>query len=466
MRMSPRPISVIAFARPEYFERLASSLQGSLRDSDVELQVHIFQDGLPDWADAEMRIRHAQIAEIAKRYLPTAVLHASQGNLGIANNWRRAQKYCFEELKQDSGIFLEEDVELSSCAVEVLSMLARMAESKPNIAYLSPYGQYRGMDQSLPLHGTHYANRHLRAFAQGRDSWLKLDSFLAPFFRCMLGLDYSDVDLRQRRLEQELSGWFEAIGSMPRPMSQDAFRAWAATTLGLGILHTDHSWVRYIGRSGLHGNEANFDAVGYEETVLATAAPSSFTCPSESDLDVFVNSQRQYFAEQLRLRESALHGRGDNHAPCRSQAKELLRELEELGDTNSRLSDLSHAAEREIQRLTGLLARSEAGERQRALELARNLRLLTATERQLREVKGRLAMANKRVNWLSWRVAEAELSTQDLEYSHWRLDDEAQRLEMQVKELDAQLREIFASRSWRIGRLVTAPVRVPRERTS
>ena len=240
------PIAVISFNRPQFLGQVLTSLKAQRDERLAEREIHLFQDGA---VNRYSRIRYASDTDIAasvdtfRNHFPNGAVHQSADNLGICENYRRAERYLFEERELEVGYFLEDDLVLSPVYIEMMDRLCRWAQMRPNVAYFAAYGDYY-------LEQAHIIARrrelvtldHHWGFGLLRRHWRKMRGLLEPYYEIVAGNDYSRRDHRQ------IYALYTPYGLAPRASSQDAAKAFACDRLGCG---GRIAWCRSQGTSAM-----------------------------------------------------------------------------------------------------------------------------------------------------------------------------------------------------------------------
>ncbi len=261
------PIAVIAFNRPAYLGQLLASLAAQQPAIDPR-RVHLFQDGA---VNRYSGIRRAEDAEIAasvtlfREHFPRGHVHASPHNIGIAENILRSERLFFEELRAPVGYFFEDDLVLSPHYVAALDRMRRAFARFDRIVYFNANGAHRAsLEQQRSNARTLMFMGGLTAFALKRSHWLRLQAFLADYYRLVIGCDYRMLP------RAELRALFRSWGkSQTHPnVSQDAAKDFATHLMRRWRATCYPAFCRYIGEWGVHYTPARFAEFGFNETVV------------------------------------------------------------------------------------------------------------------------------------------------------------------------------------------------------
>jgi hypothetical protein len=285
------PIVVLSFNRPQFLEPMLASLKAQHGPGIDGREIHLFQDGA---INRYSRIRYANDADIAasmavfRRYVPNGTIHHSLDNVGICENYRRAEHYIFEHRQFELALFLEDDLVLSPAYLAMMGRLCAWATATPNVAYVAAYGDYYLAPETAAdrCHELRTLD-HLWAFGLVRRHWRAMQPLLEPYYNVVCGTDYG------RRDHRKIFSLYAAGDTAPRASSQDAAKAFVCDRLGLWRANTVVPFARYIGTVGQHMTPGAFAEIGFDRTVVAQV-PTELNYPDPTAI-------RQLLAEQHAL---------------------------------------------------------------------------------------------------------------------------------------------------------------------
>src|ERR1700752_1049620 len=143
--MGVAPIAVMSFRRPEKLNEVLRSLRAQV-GCDIEArEVHLFQDNA---VNRYSRMRYADDAQVAQcvdvfnQHFPKGTVHLADANIGVCENFERAEKFVFNEKKAECAYFFEDDLVLSPAYVRMLDLMQGRARQSGNVAYFACYGDY------------------------------------------------------------------------------------------------------------------------------------------------------------------------------------------------------------------------------------------------------------------------------------------------------------------------------------
>lgn len=289
----------MSFNRAQFLAPVLSSLKAQSPHGVAGREVHLFQDGA---VNRYSRLRYATDDEIDEcvalfeREFPDGVVHRSLDNIGICENFRRAEQYTFAERKFECAWFFEDDLVLSPVYFRMMEHLQNLAESVDNLGYFAVYGNhYVQRDEIAQRRHELTALDHHWGFGLTRRHWRALQPHLAAFYEVVVGTDYS------RRDHRRIFEIYRSSSGSPRASSQDAAKAFACDQLGLWRCNTVVPFAKYIGTSGQHMTPEKFKDLGFDNTVIAQEPILNLDLPGPSNIRERVLEQRTLFEAVRRL---------------------------------------------------------------------------------------------------------------------------------------------------------------------
>ena len=274
--MSHPPIAVMSFNRPDYLREVLASL--AVQDVGIEARdVFLFQD---HWFNSRSGRQKAEAADVGaciavfREIFPRGHVLAAEENLGVAENFLRAETLFFREMKADCAYFLEDDLVLAPRYLRVMDMLREAAAARPEIGYFAAYGHLSASAEDQLRHRSMLRRLgHLWGFGLFRRHWEEMQPLMADYYEMVLGRDYRDrptPEIKRRLREQ---------GILVGVSSQDDVKKSVTYALGRITLNTHLVSGRYIGAVGLHMSQEKFDKAGYASTVWVETEDLRFDMP-------------------------------------------------------------------------------------------------------------------------------------------------------------------------------------------
>lgn len=291
--MVPTPIAVMSFRRPDKLRDVLVSLRNQIGCNIGEREVYLFQDNA---VNRYSRMRYADDAEVVrcidvfKEIFPAGMVRLADANVGVAENFERAENFLFEEKLSDCAYFFEDDLVLSPAYVRMLDLMQARAKLSGNIAYFACYGDYYNPPapnedrarQLIPL--DHHWGFGL--FAKQRR---EIRKEIQPYLDIVMGNDYS------RRDHHAVYRMYQEKGSCPRGSSQDAAKAHACARLGFWRCNTALPFAQYTGDVGAHMNKELFEKIGFDRVEVAQTPISNLEWPSKPEIRGYIEEQRALF---------------------------------------------------------------------------------------------------------------------------------------------------------------------------
>ncbi len=294
----PSPIAVMSFNRPEMLEEVLYSLKEQRGGAIEGHELHLFQDGA---VNRYSRIQYADPADIEKcvavfrKLFPNGKVHRSGDNIGVCENFQRAETYFFAERGVDCAYFFEDDLLLSPVYLHMMDILRRYAEASPRIAYFAAYGDFYAAPEEVRKRRREVITiDHHWGFGLLRRHWEAIDAGLAAYYKLVIGQDYS------RRDHRAIFAHYRALQASPRGSSQDAAKAFVCDRLGLWRCRTFAPFARYIGATGAHMTREAYQQLGFAKTVVEQKVIDDLEFPDAAKIDGFLAAQRQLFVDVYR----------------------------------------------------------------------------------------------------------------------------------------------------------------------
>jgi hypothetical protein len=287
----------MAFNRPALLKPVLESLRAQQGAEIEKRQIHLFQDGA---VNKYSRMRYAEDADIAasiavfQEIFPSGIIHASQQNIGVCENFLRAEELLFTELNAECAYFFEDDMVLSPAYLAMMDRLQWYSRGARMVAYFAAYGDYYASPEEIAARRDQCITLdHHWGFGLFRHHWSRIRNQLADYYAIVLGTDYS------RRDHHAIYDMYRNLGACPRGSSQDAAKAFFSAQLGLWRCRTVLPFARYTGKEGAHMSAEQFNALGFDRTIVATEPLLRLNFPSEDEMREAVAQQQQLFVDIL-----------------------------------------------------------------------------------------------------------------------------------------------------------------------
>jgi hypothetical protein len=297
MTMTHPPIAVMSFDRPDYLRQVLLSLTQQQGAAIEGREVFLFQDNWRNPHSGRVCAEEAKVAaciETFREIFPRGHVQAAPANLGVAENFLRAETLFFREIKAECGYFFEDDMVLAPRYLATLDALREAAALSGRVGYFACYGhlQASAEDQRKRARALRLLD-HLWGFGLFRRHWEAMQPELADFYALTLGRDYRDRDIK------EILRRYRARGVLASVSSQDDVKKAVTCHLGAIGLNTVVANARYIGEHGIHMNPRKYETAGFGRTVVLALDRVEFDFPDAAAIDTL-------HAEEIARRKRAL----------------------------------------------------------------------------------------------------------------------------------------------------------------
>jgi hypothetical protein len=255
----------------------------------------LFQDGS---VNEYSKIRYAKdeniIASIAvfKSHFPHGEVFPSPANIGVAENFDRAERYVFETHPYDCAYFFEDDMVLSENYIETMDVIWDAVRNLDHIAYFAAYGDHLHGGNEVGLDSAAVTTlQHHWAFGLKRAHWVEMRRLIQPYFDIVSGRDYRHRDWFS------IASWYNSLGFATRASSQDSVKALATNLLNRWRVNTVACLGRYIGEEGLNFTPAHYRSMGFGEIQLFPSALKDIKLPPAADISRIIDSERVVYRD-------------------------------------------------------------------------------------------------------------------------------------------------------------------------
>jgi hypothetical protein len=288
------PIAILSFNRPHYLREMLHSLRCQISKRD---EILLFQDGSVNACSGRIKATPDKIQQcinVFKTLVPRGTVLASEGNIGIALNYERAENYVFKTLGRPHALFLEDDLVLSPQYLTVIRSLLDIARSDSRLAYVSAYGNMWASQSEQWKRRRELQHMHENwGFAMTREAWLQERPFREQYLSLLAGRDYSERD-GSRILE-----FYERRGWKTNVTSQDAARWIASVELGKVRITTFACHARYIGESGEHSGPDFYYRCRFDQTLMLDTPVARPKRPTSVQIESWLETERKRFRGEI-----------------------------------------------------------------------------------------------------------------------------------------------------------------------
>jgi hypothetical protein len=301
------PIAIMSFDRPHYLKAVLHSLRAQTIPINTE-EIFLFQDGYHSKTGRDLTnpklVEHC--INLFETIFPGGKSFVSIKNLGVAQNFARAENYFFTELGTTAAFFFEDDLVLSPHYLKALYALTDIALNERRIAYVAAYGNHRATleEQRRAVHRL-LPMRHKWGFALTHRQWDAQRELLEPYLEIVARSDYRDRD------HNAIQHYFHKLGYGSPGTSQDSMKDVASCVLGTTKVMTFACLGKYIGEIGLHSQKYIYDEEKFGETEIYPDEVSSFQPPSRNQLDQWIaedqTNAKKFLETTMYIPKSSYH---------------------------------------------------------------------------------------------------------------------------------------------------------------
>lgn len=261
-------IALISFDRPHYLGLVIDSIK---KQTYTDYEMFLFQDGVINkysWRPSADLKNINQCVDLFVKAFPDGHVLKSEYNIGIAENWKRAENLFFKEMKLEEAVFMEDDLELTSpYYLETLKNMFEEFKDDTDIGMFSAWGE-------VPKNGTPNVMKnmgHLWAFGTTRKNWEKRQRvFYDEYYNLVKGVDFI------RRNREEIMKLYDKYGGAPTVAdSQDGAICLASILADQIHISTEVNLATYIGEIGMHFTPQFYKFKGFDKTPVYKKKPIS-----------------------------------------------------------------------------------------------------------------------------------------------------------------------------------------------
>ena len=276
-------VATFGFGRPDYFERMLTSLGSCPEVLDGTVDVFHYLDG---GANSE---QETLIALIEGKTIPYKAIVPRTTNFGVGRQLISARRDIFDHHQYDRMILVEDDIELNHTFLTTLLRLATWAEQYNDIGTVQVWNVQEGTKEELlpALDQIELTNRHFVSYCMLKQGWDAIRDTLSTYEHKFLSKKpyakrphYRIRKFMRRCLKQpkqQLSGHcldppkeathnpFPSVPWRTAPTSQDALTSLALYQASLHRITTRVSHAFYFGETGVHCTPEVYEEMGFNE---------------------------------------------------------------------------------------------------------------------------------------------------------------------------------------------------------
>ena len=259
-------IALLSFNRPHYLQQVVDSIKKQTYD---DYEIYLFQDGAINkhsWRVAANQSSIDDSIKIFKDAFPRADTIISQGNIGICENWRRAEHGMFVDDNAIEALFLEDDLVLSPHYFETIYNMFNEFRDDPEIGMFNVYGEVMENENSNEMKEM----GHLWSYGTTQKNWKRRQDFFNKYYELIKNVDYAYRPLDKIYDLHARTGARDGIAN-----SQDGAKSVAALLTNQIKISPRVNMAKYIGEIGFHATPAFYSQKGFGRMPIYDDGPLS-----------------------------------------------------------------------------------------------------------------------------------------------------------------------------------------------
>ncbi|WBV42548.1 hypothetical protein [Pseudoroseomonas cervicalis] len=283
------PVAIMSFNRPGYLNQVIQSIKRQERVDLGEYDFHLFQDGAVNKYSNETYANFGDLEYCTRIFLeafPNGVVHNWEHNIGVCENFLRAESEFFEKQGAPVAYFFEDDLKLEPDYFFYMEKVRKLSEASGSVGYFAAYGALRHSTEHV-IRNQQRLNRmdHLWGFGLFKSHWFAMQPQMQIYYDLVLGKDY-----RKRNTEHIFSE-LKRNGILVRASSQDDVKKAVTYNLQKVALNTWLPHALYIGETGLHMNPETFRSLGFDKTVIVKPDNEELKFPSKDTIAEWIQRE-------------------------------------------------------------------------------------------------------------------------------------------------------------------------------
>ena len=287
-------IALICYKNLEYFSQVLESIQKQTingKPFSHYYDLYIFQDGLQERHLVTSQKPHNDVRNLALTAVDQDHFLSQDHNLGIAWHFDFAEKFLFETKQYPFVVFCEHDMILGPRYLEELTKLAILSENDDRIGMISMHSRHYQQQQEVQhLHRHQYVHmQHSWGFGLFKTKWLKLRPIVNEYLSLLGETPY------YQRNSVLINDWLTRKNFRAGVSSQDHIKGCAITACNMVRVSLYVNLGQYIGDTGEHFTPAQFNKMGFSDTVLYEHSLDDIKPLSNEEYERILGEMRRTF---------------------------------------------------------------------------------------------------------------------------------------------------------------------------
>ncbi|MFC1665202.1 hypothetical protein ACFL17_06190 [Pseudomonadota bacterium] len=295
------PVVLISFDRPHYLQQVLEGF--TAQRALVPERVHLFQDGAVNAYSGRVAAEQADIdacIALFRHLVPRGHVHIAPANIGITENFLRAERFVFEELGAEYAYFCEDDFVPSPEYLTAMGRVYQAVRYEDRIGYFAAYGDWRAnLDRQRAAPTALILLTHQVAFGLKRSHWSMMQPVLQPYYQLVIGRDEKVLPTKA------ILAALQRNKLAPANAAQDNVKFFVTTLLGSARINTLACFGKYIGETGEHMTPGRYAKLGYHKTCLFDGPlPDTFETPTNEQIESYISQMTEIWAKAYQAQTS------------------------------------------------------------------------------------------------------------------------------------------------------------------
>jgi len=257
-------VAILSHNRPHYLKQVLDSVK---EQTYQDFEIFLFQDGVVNAYSWRKTAYYNDVFECVttfKEMFPASSVYESEGNIGICENWRKAEHTMFINKGFNEVLFLEDDLVLSKHYFQTIANMFDTFRDDPSIGFFNAYSENKeeGNDSEMKKMG------HLWSYGTTKESWQQRQSFFDKYYEIVSGKDYA---YRPVDKIYELYNDYSVNPNVAH--SQDGAKCIAMMLSKQIKVSTSRNLAKYIGAQGFHATQQFYDNMGFADMPMYEDGP-------------------------------------------------------------------------------------------------------------------------------------------------------------------------------------------------
>jgi hypothetical protein len=293
----------MSYNRPDYLKKTLLSLVGQ-QGSSIDGPIYLFQDNCYNNYSKKYHCEEILIKEcvsVFEAIFPNGQVLLSDYNIGVCENFLRAEQFLFGNLNAPVAYFFEDDLILSPNYITELEKIRAFADSSATVGYFACYGHLGATLEQQRKNKSVIRNlAHHWAFGLLKKHWISMQPVMQFYYDMVVGRDYRE------RPSAAIKDHMTKIGAIYGVSSQDDVKKAITYLLDRNSINTYPALGKYIGESGLHMTPENYAKQGFAATEWLDSIDYEYKFPDAARLKVLRDIERSNRAKNFEKASTAV----------------------------------------------------------------------------------------------------------------------------------------------------------------